>query len=376
MVILGSLLYTAGSAFQYVTPAYLGEISTQLGINEAQMGSITAAENVGVALASLLSVLCLTRVNRRILALAGAALCVILNLGAFFIRNVELLIIARFCTGLVGEGILFALAFVVLGSTRDPDRSFGIGLTSVVTFGSLVLGTSTYLDRVPHGTGILLPLAIVPLGVLLAVHWMPRARPAAASRGVAATSTGSGWLPIVAIAGMMIWFAAPGAFWTFAESAAAARGIPSGTISVALAVGNGVGLLGSAVAAWQGDRWGRFRPLVVATVCLCVSVVAFEQSGSAVALASALSAFNAFWNYAAVYEMALVAALDPGGRASLAISAAQVMGFAAGGLLSGLAISQAGYGVLPLVVAALAVGGMLVLGAPSRMTVLSQGTVP
>ena len=73
-IVLGSLLYTAGSAFQYVTPAYLGEISARFGINEAQMGGITAAESVGVALASVLSVVWLSKFNRTVLALVGTAI--------------------------------------------------------------------------------------------------------------------------------------------------------------------------------------------------------------------------------------------------------------------------------------------------------------
>ena len=70
-MVLGSLLYTAGSAILYVLPAYLGELSAQRGLGEAQMGSISAAENIGIALASLSGMFWLTRVDRRLLAGAG-----------------------------------------------------------------------------------------------------------------------------------------------------------------------------------------------------------------------------------------------------------------------------------------------------------------
>jgi predicted MFS family arabinose efflux permease len=360
-VVLGSLLYTAGSAILYVLPAYLSELSSHLGINEAQMGSITAAENLGIALASMISMLWLTRVDRRVLAVAGTIFCVTFNLVAFLSRSFGLLVIARFLTGLLGEGILFSLAFAVLGSTRNPDRSFGIGLTVVVMFGSLVLGSSTYLDRVPVGTGALLPLAILPLGIIVALKWMPLGGGPAASRSDSAAVGPIGRLAIVAIGGMTIWFAAPGAFWTFAESAAVTRKISAETISIALAIGNTAGLLGSVMAAWQANRWGRFRPIMIATACLSLSVVAFGHSTSLVALALALSAFNIVWNYATVYEMALVVALDPAGRAALGIAAAQVTGFAAGGFFSGLAISEASYAALPIVVCLFSAAGLLVL---------------
>lgn len=366
-VILGSLLYAAGSAIMYVLPAYLGELAAQLGVNEAQMGSVTAAENVGIALASILSMFWLTRFDRRRVAATGAVFCILLNLTAFFCRRFDWLVGTRFLTGLLGEGILFSLAFSVLGSTRDPDRSFGIGLTTVVMFGSVVLGASTYLDRVPYGTGALLPLAILPLAIFVALQWMPRAAPASASRSGDRAAAPTGRLAILAIAGMAIWFAAPGAFWTFAESAAVARKIPAQSISMALAVGNAAGLLGSVMAAWQADRWGRLWPITIASGSLCLSVVMYGHCANAVALACALSAFNILWNYAAVYEMALVVVLDPAGRAAVGIPAAQVIGFAAGGMICGLVITGASYAALPVVVALFAAGGWLAL-APCLWT--------
>ena len=366
-MVLGSLLYTAGSAIMYVLPAYLGELSSRLGINEAQMGSISAAENIGIALASLLSMLWLTRVNRRVLAVAGTGFCVALNIIAFLTRRFDLLIAARFLTGVLGEGILFSLAFAVLGSTRDPDRSLGIGLTVVVMFGSLVLGCSTLLDRVPYGTGALLPLAIVPIGIVFALKWMPPGARATVPQGKSASLGPTGRLAMLAVAGMTIWFAAPGAFWSFAESAAQARKVPADTISIALAIGNTAGLLGSVMAAWQGDRWGRLWPIVIATACLCASVVASGYCTNVIALACAISAFNIFWNYAAVYEMALVVALDRAGRVALGISAAQVAGYAAGGFCSGLAITGAGYSALPMVVCLFAVAGLLVFAPCFRV---------
>lgn len=359
-MLLGALLYTAGSAILYVLPAYLGELSAQLGVSEAQMGSITAAENIGIALASVLSAVWLARFDRRKIAAMGVLCCVLFNLAAFFSRRFEWLVVTRFLTGVLGEGILFSLAFSVLASTRNPDRSFGIGLTTVVIFGSVVLGISTYLDRVPYGTGALLPLAILPLAIFIALKWMPHV-PAPVSGQSAAVAPPTGRLAMLAIAGMALWFAAPGAFWTFAESAAVARKIPTQSISIALAVGNAAGLLGSVVAAWQMDRWGRLWPITIASVLLCLSVLIYGHCTSVVALAVALSAFNIFWNYATVYEMALVVALDPAGKAAVGIPAAQVIGFAAGGFIAGLVITGASYAALPALVAVLAGGGLLTL---------------
>jgi predicted MFS family arabinose efflux permease len=59
--------------------------------------------------------------------------------------------------------------------------------------------------------------------------------------------------------------------------------------------------------------------------------------------------------------MALVVALDRTGRATAGISAAQVLGFAAGGFVSGFAIVAAGYSALTVMVTVFAVAGVLLL---------------
>ena len=76
-------------------------------------------------------------------------------------------------------------------------------------------------------------------------------------------------------------------------------------------------------------------------------------------MSATLAAFNVFWNYGAVYQMGLVVSLDPTGKISLAISAAQVFGFAVGGFVSGLVVSSVGFAALTPVVSSLSVLGLL-----------------
>jgi predicted MFS family arabinose efflux permease len=363
-VLLGCLLYTAGSAILYVLPEYLGELAGRLGLNAAQMGSITAAENIGIGLGSLLSMVWIGRIDLKLAAIGAAVACAGFNTLAFFSHGFAMLLAARFLTGFFGEGVLFALAFLVMHSTRNPERAFGFALTTVVTFGSLVLAATPYLNRLTAGSGSLLPLAIVPLVVLGVVRWLPQPRLASPTVHDAPTARGASAVgAIIALVAMAAWFAAPGGFWTFADSAADAKHIAAASSSAALAIGNTVGLLGSLIAAWLGSRWGRAWPIAIATIGLCLSMIGFEISRTALTLGIALSAFNIFWNYGAVYQMALVATLDPVGRLSMASSAAQVLGFAVGGFVAGLAAYHLGFGALTAVVCGLAVLG-LALFAP------------
>jgi len=360
-LLLGCLLYVAGSAIQYVSPAYLVDLGTRFGINEAQMGSVSAAENIGIGFASLLALWWNGRLDRKLLARVAVISCVIGDAASFFCRDFHLLIALRCATATLGEGTLFILAFVVIGQTRNPDRLLGMGLSAVVLFTSAVLSAAGPINRTPIGSGWLIPMAAVALLVLPALRWMPDGfvPPARIARRLVGAN--ANWLAVIAVVGMGIWSAAPGAFWTFADAAATTRNLSDGEIGAALAVGNAVGLLGSAIAAWQGNRWKRVWPTAIGTVCLCLSVAAFQMTTHVAALTATLAAFNIFWNYAIVYQMALVLSLDRTGKATAGISAAQMIGFAGGGFLSGFAIVARGFSVLTVIVAAFAVMGLLVL---------------
>jgi predicted MFS family arabinose efflux permease len=359
-LLLGCLLYTAGSAILYVSPAYLADLGVRFHLDEARMGALSAAENTGIGLASLLAMWWNGRIGYRKAAILGVLACLAGDAISFVGRDFPVILIARFATGLLGEGTLFVLAFLVLASARNPDRALGFALTAVVLFGSLVLAAAPFLNGIPGGTAMLLPLAAIALAVLPALRWMPAA--AAATPVTRPKGGGAGnWRAPIAVVAMAVWFGAPGGFWTFADAAAASKQVSAEDIGTALAVGNAVGLLGSLLAAWQGNRWGRVIPILAGTLCLCLSVVAFQHSAQVAALAATLAAFNIFWNYATVYQMALVVALDRTGRATAAISAAQVLGFAAGGFISGFAIVAAGYPALTAIVTVFALAGLLLL---------------
>ena len=101
----------------------------------------------------------------------------------------------------------------------------------------------------------------------------------------AAPARGNARLAVLAVAGMALWFRGTGAFWTFAESAAAARKIPGETIGIALAwatppacwdrswpPGRGSGGAALADHDWHG--------------LLCLSVLAYGYCSGGVALAA------------------------------------------------------------------------------------------
>jgi len=73
-------------------------------------------------------------VRWRTAALVGAAVTVVGDALTCLAHGYLPILVLRVLTGLLGEGILYPLSFVVLGQTRDPDRSFGIALSYSVGF--------------------------------------------------------------------------------------------------------------------------------------------------------------------------------------------------------------------------------------------------
>jgi hypothetical protein len=266
----------------------------------------------------------------------------------------------RFAVGLLGEGVLYTVSFVVLGAARHVDRAFAIALTAAVIFGAGITALASPLNKAAAPIGLLAPLVAVVLCVLPLVERTPRrpsglaAAPAAARR----SRTPILALPILALMAQAIWFGAPGAFWTFAEQAATDKGVPAGTAELALSVGEVASLTGSVLAALAGDRWGRLRPIAAASIGMSLAAIVYQFCDGPVGLALSLSIFYVFWNYGTVYQIGFVAALDPEGYSAAMMPAAQVFGLSVGPFCAGELMLSQGDPAITLSTVLFAVGGL------------------
>jgi predicted MFS family arabinose efflux permease len=132
LMLLGGLLYVAGSTIFYMMPPYLAFLGGRLSLDAEQLGTLAAIESLAIAITSLLGPFWIGRIDRRICIVVGALACVVGNVATGFAGSFDMLLVTRFLIGLFGEGLLYTTSFVVLGAARDIDRAFAIALTAAV----------------------------------------------------------------------------------------------------------------------------------------------------------------------------------------------------------------------------------------------------
>jgi DHA1 family inner membrane transport protein len=365
ILLLGCLLYVAGSAIFYVMPAYLTFVGNRLSLNAEQIGSLASVESLAIGITSLSSPLWIARLDRRFCILAGILVCALGNLATAYSSSFNAVLASRFLLGLLGEGVILTMSFPVLASVRNVDRGFAIALTAVTAAGSAITAIASSLNRLLPVLGLLAPLILIAVAIL---PFMDRSRPrprprpqvvgVAAKPSIPAERRSIDWLAMLALVAQMIWFAAPGAFWTFAEQVAIDKGASTGTAELALSLSQLVGLLGSVVAAMVGDRWGRLRPIIVGTIGMAVSAVVYQFCDGEVGLVLFLSTFYFFWNYAVVYQMSFIAYFDHAGRYTIMMPAAQVFGLSIGPLCAGRLILSNGDSAVTLSTLVFAAAGL------------------
>jgi predicted MFS family arabinose efflux permease len=347
-MLLGSLLYVAGSTIFYMMPPYLAFLGGRLSLDAGQLGTLAAIESLAIAITSLLGPFWIGRIDRRICIVVGLVACVAGNIATGFAGSFDMLLVARFLVGLLGEGLIYTTSFAILGAVRNIDRAFAIALTAAVVYGAAVTVVSGMLEHVFPAIGPISALVGIALVVFPFLGWLTpseKAQPDAVAAPVGAPG-GWNWVGILGLLAQAVWFGAPGAFWTFVEQVATDKGVPGGTAEMAVSFGELTGLLGCVVAALLGNRLGRLKPIVVATAGMIMPAIVYQSSDGAVALAAFLAIFYGFWNYGTVYQMSFVTELDASGRTAVAMPAAQVFGLSFGPYVAGRLILDHGDGAV------------------------------
>ena len=363
-LLLGSLLFVGGSAILYVMPPYLDWLADRLRLDPTQLGALAAVESLGIGIASLLGPIWLLRIDQRLCVLFGILVCVIGNSYTAYSDSYPLVLISRFGVGLLGEGIFYTVGFAILGRAHNMDRAFAIALTAAVAFGAIGIGCAAKLEQVLPAFGPLAPLIGVALAIVPFIGSLSSTPPERALRasGPVPERNADG-LALFALFAQALWFAAPGAFWTFAEKIATDNGIPNRAVEAALSLSVVASLAGCLVAVWLRDRWGRLMPIAAATVGIILSAVLYQIAHGINSLELLLSLFYALWNYGTVYQLSFVSSLDRSGRIAVMMPAAQVFGLSIGPLCAGSLMAGSGDWAVAITTAAFAALGLALYSA-------------
>jgi predicted MFS family arabinose efflux permease len=327
-------------------PLFLGALQDYLEFTNQQASLITASEIIGGALASLLAVFWINRLNWRIAAMFAIAVVVIGNVLTTFQTSFAGFATIRFLVGFLGNGTAFAIAISIISSSSDTERNFAYSIAAQVAFGVVSFAVLPYAIVQWQIAGILGPLGILALLTLLVIRWIPTS--STRDSGTSSAAGGSVGLPLFALGALLIWCLGLGGIYAFEERIGVAAGLEKTSVGTALAAAVAIGFLGAMTASWVADRWGRLLPVSVALGAQIAAIMLLQGEMSWVRFAMIAGFFHFFWNFTGPYMMGAVASSDQTGRISVLMPAAQTGGFAvgtalAGNMMTGSALTPANY---------------------------------
>jgi MFS transporter, DHA1 family, inner membrane transport protein len=345
-------------------PILLGELVERQVVSLEGVGLVAMGEIVGLGLGIVLGDALLPWSRLRLIALASALVSVALDLATLWAHGDGQMLAVRAAAGLA-EGVLVWGATGVIVRTRDPARLGGVFFVTQ-TIAQAVVGALLANAVLPHGgwkAGFAalagLTLLALPLAFIQPARLQPLAPPAASGFRWSASTA----LPLVMV---FLQLAAIGAFWAYLEPLGKAAGLDARAAQTLISGVLVMQVLGGLAATVAVRRLPVLPTLAAGSVLLAVFAVG-SQGGGALVFGLACAAFGFAWLFLFPFQIAVAFRVDPSGRLAMLVPAAQLLGSAFGPLVGSLLVSGDDASPVPMLAAAFAVAGaLMVLGARRR----------
>lgn len=327
----------AGNTPLVVQPMIVGALVYLRGFTERQAGIVAAVELTGLTLGILCLIGAVGRVRRSSFALLAVSAIVAANVATCFVTQFQWLLPLRFLSG-VGAASAFCISSSLASSSPKPENSFAIMNAICIAYsGVLTLLSASILQA--HGLpGIMLTLSSITLLALLVIPWISPQVASAGTTGVAGVTGATAKLPlaiplpVLALLSMMLLlYTGHGAIWAFQERIGVAAGLTEQAVGKSLGMSMLVwGVGGSLLARLLSLSLGRIVPQVISLGASFIAVLLLVFGTTPVAFATSSGLIALSWFYGLPYQMGLLAAHDPKGRAALAGTMMSTAGMAAG----------------------------------------------
>ncbi|MBU3068389.1 MFS transporter [Aestuariicella sp. G3-2] len=363
-----------GDSIILIIPMLVSGWVESRGFSESQAGYLSALEMCGLAVAGLVGLYWLHRINWRkvaMLALSGMLIGNLLTLG---IQDFSLFAIVRLLTGFCA-GTLTALAWVAIAQTSQPDRAFGIIIGAEVIFAAVAVWALPYLMVLWGVNAAYVLLIVFALLVMTGISHIPSDH---ADGGVDSNNgVRIPWRACVVLLALGCFFATQGAVWTYVERIGDHSGFTTEDIGMALSISNLAAIAGASVPVILGVRFGRLLPIglnLIAqlwAISVLVDVIPFSR------YLVAISLFNFAWNLLIPYLLGLLADIDHSGKGIVISNVFVWGGFSVGPAIASWLLESHGLSVVNVVggIGAIACLGLIVLSQlkTPRSSALNRG---
>jgi predicted MFS family arabinose efflux permease len=308
----------AGNTPLVVQPMVVGAMVDLLGLTERQAGIIASVELVGLTLGILAMIPVMSSAPRTALALFAVTAIAGANLLTCFVSSFTWLLPTRFLSG-IGAAAAFCLYLNMASSDEQPEHVFAIVNAISITYSGILTLLAPYLLHAGGLPGLLLTLCLMTLLALLTIPWVLRYGPQSSRPTPLSGFTSLPSRVMLLLAMMLLLYSGHGAIWAYQERIGVAAGLDEHAVGKWLGLSMLIwGVGGSLLARFMSMSIGRMWPQVISlgASCLAVLLLVYGSTPAAFAISCGLIAFS--WFYGLPYQMGLLAARDPKGRAALA----------------------------------------------------------
>jgi len=321
-----------------IQPGIVQGFVSRLGLTEARAGYLASAEMFGIAAATVLSAMFSAKLNWKWLCGAALAILALADLSSAVIHDYPGLVGVRALAGLA-SGVLISLGYAVVGTGAHPDRNFGLLITFVLVYGALGLwAIPTGLDRIGV-PGIMLVLALMPLGGIVLLPSFPAALPAAGAEGAAAPEERR--MGALMLASVLAFFLGQGVIWAYLFLIGTSMGIGEQAVANGLTVAQFAGIAGAFAAAMLAARVAPVALFVLGIVLSIAPLYFLSLRLDGLAYGASVIVFNWAANLLTPLLVAMVARLEA--RWVQPAAALQMLGLALGPALAAMLIDAGGY---------------------------------
>jgi DHA1 family inner membrane transport protein len=312
-------------------PLLLGALVDEKRITVDQLGLAATAELLALGLttgllASLLAPARIKLINAAgCLALAAANVMSMLTDGYGFVAS-------RGLAGIAG-GVLVWIAIVVITRTRLPDRMAGVVLT-VQTLAQAALAAALPLTAmirwgVNGGLGALAVLALLAMAASLLLQSRFADLPK-----LEESKAGLPWRGIAGLVSVFLYMAGIVGLWVFVERLGTIAGASTQLAGIAVAAALAAQVTGSMAATFLSGVLPTRTVLALCAIGNIAVIAVLGESLGQVPYMLGVIAFGFLWLFAMPFQTRLLILIDPTRRSAMLLSAAQLVGCAAGPLVT------------------------------------------
>lgn len=343
-IIAAAIIASAiGALFYNVLPIYLGTAQDYRGLDNRQIGFLSAAFFLGYNVVTISAFFWIRRLSWS-LTVAVAAPIAALSLAAGTVLSSYAALAASVVVAGGAFAAIYGIGTTVLGDTSNPARWFGVKIAAEAFTGALlllVLPATTIARWGFNGTVIGIVIAMIFLSPFL--FWIPKAGSKSHDEHAAIERTGEQQSPFIwgALAATLVFFAGASAIWAFIERIGANNGFEPESLGVLLSVTLVFALLGSLLAATLGGRFGNVKPFVTGGALSLVALLLLNMGDSFVVYAIGACMQTFVIGLLLPFAVTEVADLDIDGRYVVLSVPAIGIGAMAGPAIAGV-LSQSG----------------------------------